>query len=115
MNQFPDIGRLFLTTNEETMTELKKQIIPELLSLKDLQNFYNLSPATIKRERWEQKAVKQNKIKPEEVRNLNGFGYNVDCVPMYRKLYYKKDDVEAFINSHIEKAPSKLLADDEKN
>ena len=90
--------------------EHKKQIIPELLSLKDLKAYYNLSPATIKRERWEQKAIKQNKIKTEDVRNLNGFGYVVDCLPMYRKLYYEKADVEAFIDSHIQKAPSKLIA-----
>lgn len=92
--------------------ENKKQIIPELLTLKDLQTYYNLSPATIKRERWEQKAVKQNKIKPDAVRNLNGFGYEVDCVEMYRKLYYEKHKVEAFINSHT-KHPASRRDDEE--
>ena len=92
--------------------ETNKQIVPELLTLKALKAYYNLSPATIKRERWEQKQVKQNKLKPEDVRNLDGFGYRVDCVEMYRKLYYEKHKVEAFINEHNVLAPAKLLAND---
>ena len=85
------------------------QLIPELLSLKDLEKFYHLSPSTIKRERYEQKLIKQNKMKPEEARNLNGFGYKVDCIEMYRKLYFKRSDVEAFINEHLKPAPAKVV------
>jgi len=80
-------------------------IIPELLSLKDLEKYYHLSPSTIKRERWEQKQVKQNKMKPEEVRNLDGFGYSIEPHFMYGKLYYSKTDVLDFIDSKKEQSP----------
>jgi len=86
-----------------------KNIIPELLSLKDLATYYQLSPGTIKRERWEQKAVRQNKMKPEDVRNLDGFGYKVDSVKLYRKIYYKREDVEAFIAEHVQQSPMKQI------
>ena len=47
-------------------------IVPEILSLKDVELYFNLSANTIKRERWEQKQVRQNKLKLEEVKNLDG-------------------------------------------
>tara|TARA_R110000823_G_scaffold4975_1_gene19854 strand:- start:113 stop:430 length:318 start_codon:yes stop_codon:yes gene_type:complete len=90
---------------EKMTTEEKTVPTPELLSLKDLEQRYRLSPSTIKRERWEQKQVKQNKMKPEDVRNLNGFGYSTKPIFMYGKLYYEKQDVLDFIDSKREQSP----------
>ena len=59
-------------------------IVPEILSLKDVELYFNLSANTIKRERWEQKQVRQNKLKLEEVKNLDGFGYTTELSPEQR-------------------------------
>ena len=49
------------------MTQSKKKY----LSLEDLREEYGFNPNTIKRERYEQKAVTEKRLKPEDVRNLS--------------------------------------------
>ena len=44
------------------------------LDLKQIEEEYGFNPNTIKRERYEQKAVQSKKLKPDEVRNADGFG-----------------------------------------
>ena len=44
-------------------------------------------------------------MKPEEVRNLDGFGYSIEPHFMYGKLYYSKTDVLDFIDSKKEQSP----------
>ena len=84
-------------------------IVPEILSLKDVELYFNLSANTIKRERWEQKQVRQNKLKLEEVKNLDGFGYTTEPIFMYGKLYYRKQDVLNFIESRTELSPEQRV------
>tara|TARA_R100000742_G_C4273074_1_gene92515 strand:- start:49 stop:426 length:378 start_codon:yes stop_codon:yes gene_type:complete len=88
-------------------------LLPELLDLKQLQHLYRLSPGTIRRERWLQKKIKQQ-IKTEEEVDTSGFGFCVEPIPMYGKLYYRRRDVEKFIKSKQEKAPEELLKLEDK-
>ena len=81
----------------------------ELLSLKDLEERYNINPHTIKRERWEQRQIKKGK--DVEVRNPDGLGFKLPSVSMYRKIYYRKSDVEQYINEHTIEAPEKAIAE----
>jgi|TARA_R100001082_G_C4351568_1_gene154808 hypothetical protein len=83
-------------TNDDT--------IPELLDLKALKKFFGFSPATIKRERWEQKQVKTGKMSTNEVRNPDGIGYKLKPVVLYNKLMFERKDVEQYIADH--KIPS---------
>ena len=71
------------------MTQSKKKY----LSLEDLREEYGFNPNTIKRERYEQKAVTEKRLKPEDVRNASGFGYTTEAYQMYGKLMYKREDV----------------------
>lgn len=68
------------------MTQSKKKY----LSLEDLREEYGFNPNTIKRERYEQKAVTEKRLKPEDVRNASGFGYTTEAYQMYGKLMYKR-------------------------
>ena len=43
------------------------------------------------------------------VRNANGFGYTTEAYHMYGKLYYKRDDVENFIESHRLPSPQEAI------
>jgi hypothetical protein len=83
-----------------------------MLSLKDLEDEYGFNPNTIKRERYEQKAVKENRLEPDEVRNAYGFGYTTTAYQMYGKLMYKRDDVESFIEAHKLPSPKQALGYD---
>jgi len=78
-------------------------VIPELLTLKDLETFYGFSPATIMRERWEMKQVKQKTDKVKKLKiNSSGFGFSVPATHNGRKLTYRKDLVEKWINRNTE-------------
>ena len=68
----------------------KTQSKKKYLSLEDLREEYGFNPNTIKRERYEQKAVTEKRLKPEDVRNASGFGYTTEAYQMYGKLMYKK-------------------------
>ena len=81
----------------------------KMLSLKDLEEEYGFNPNTIKRERYEQKAVQEKRLEPDDVRNANGFGYTTEAYHMYGKLYYKRDDVENFIESHRLPSPQEVI------
>ena len=75
-------------------------------------DFYYFNPNTIKRERYEQKAVTEKRLKPEDVRNASGFGYTTEAYQMYGKLMYKREDVENFINAHKLPSPQEALGYD---
>ena len=90
------------------MTQSKKKY----LSLEDLREEYGFNPNTIKRERYEQKAVTEMRLKPEDVRNASGFGYTTEAYQMYGKLMYKREDVENFINAHKLPSPQEALGYD---
>tara|TARA_Y100000114_G_scaffold146718_1_gene157736 strand:- start:171 stop:446 length:276 start_codon:yes stop_codon:yes gene_type:complete len=90
------------------MTQSKKKY----LSLEDLREEYGFNPNTIKRERYEQKAVTEKRLKPEDVRNASGFGYTTEAYQMYGKLMYKREDVENFINAHKLPSPQEALGYD---
>ena len=90
------------------MTQSKKKY----LSLEDLREEYGFNPNTIKRERNEQKAVTEKRLKPEDVRNASGFGYTTEAYQMYGKLMYKREDVENFINAHKLPSPQEALGYD---
>ena len=90
------------------MTQSKKKY----LSLEDLREEYGFNPNTIKRERYEQKAVTEKILKPEDVRNASGFGYTTEAYQMYGKLMYKREDVENFINAHKLPSPQEALGYD---
>ncbi len=81
----------------------------KMLSLSELQRDYGLNSNTIKRERYEMKAVKEKKLKEEDVKNASGFGYTTIAYPMYGKLFYKREDVEKFIEQHREASPQERL------
>ena len=91
------------------MTTDTATIVPELLSLRDLHKFYGFSPATIKRERWEQKKVQQNKMKLDEVRNPDGIGFKLQPVEAYSKIMFEKKDVEQYIADHKQKSAEENL------
>jgi hypothetical protein len=80
----------------------------ELLSLADLKERYNINPNTIKRERWEQRQIQKGK--DVDVRNPDGLGFKLDSVCLYRKIYYRKTDVENYIKAHTTPAPEKALS-----
>ena len=82
-----------------------------MLSLKDLEEEYGLNPNTIKRERYEQKAVQEKRLKEDDVRNASGFGYTTEAYQMYGKLFYKREDVENFISKHRQQSPKEILHD----
>ena len=90
------------------MTQSKKKY----LSLEDLREEYGFNPNTIKRERYEQNAVTEKRLKPEDVRNASGFGYTTEAYQMYGKLMYKREDVENFINAHKLPSPQEALGYD---
>ncbi len=86
-------------------------LIPELLDLEQIHHLYGLAPGTIRRERWQQKLIKERKIKAEDVKKINtsGFGFLYEPVLMYGKLYYRRKDVEHFIKTCQEKSPMEQL------
>ena len=75
------------------------------LDLKQIEEEYGFNPNTIKRERYEQKAGQSKKLKPDEVRNADGFGYTTEANQYYGKLFYKRDDIENWIANHKLAAP----------
>ena len=86
-------------------------LIPELLDLQQIKHLYGLSPGTIRRERWLQKKIKERTIKAEEAEKINtsGFGFMYEPVVMYGKIYYRRRDVEHFINTCQEKSPMEIM------
>jgi len=95
------------------MLEDKKvfQIDHQMLGLKDLEHDYGLNPSTIKRERWEQKKVKENKLKEGQKVKTDGFGYTTPAHIYYGRLMYRRADVEAWIQRHAIPAPAEALED----
>tara|TARA_R100000742_G_C4274140_1_gene93985 strand:- start:560 stop:949 length:390 start_codon:yes stop_codon:yes gene_type:complete len=85
--------------------------LPEILDLNQIETIYRLKANTIRRERWQQKQIKDAKIrkKDADLIDTSGFGFKYPPIPMYGKLHYYRKDVEAFIKSKIEKAPQELL------
>ena len=75
------------------------------LDLKQIEDEQGFNPNTIKRERYEQKLVQSKKIKPDDVRNADGFGYTTEAYQYYGKLFYKRDDIENWIANHKLAAP----------
>ena len=86
-------------------------LIPELLDLNQINHLYGLAPGTIRRERWLQKQIKEQKIKAGDASKINtsGFGFRYEPVIMYGKIYYRRSDVEHFIKTCMEKSPDELL------
>tara|TARA_R110000824_G_scaffold92041_2_gene223527 strand:+ start:743 stop:1030 length:288 start_codon:yes stop_codon:yes gene_type:complete len=87
----------------------KKEL--KVLSLKQMEDEYGFSPGTIKRERWEQKRVKEHKLKPNEKVSTGGFGFETPAIMQYGKLKYKRTDIEAWLDKHLETAPTQSLKD----
>ena len=86
-------------------------LIPELLDLNQINHLYGLAPGTIRRERWLQKQIKEQKISAGKAAKINtsGFGFMYDPIIMYGKIYYKRKDVEHFIKTCTEKSPMEAL------
>ena len=86
-------------------------LIPELLDLNQINHLYGLAPGTIRRERWLQKQIKEQKIKAGDASKINtsGFGFRYEPVIMYGKIYYRRKDVEHFIKTCQEKSPMEVL------
>ena len=97
------------------MTTDTATIVPELLSLRDLKTYYGFAPATIKRERWEQKKVKQKKMDLNEVRNPDGLGFKLQPVECYSKLMFEKKDVEKYIADHKQKSAEENLGGEDEH
>ena len=105
-----------MTTRE--LIESKKEdavdvysLIPEILDLSQIEHLYNLNANTIRKERWLQKQIKEQKLTAKKLEKIDtsGFGFKYDPVPMYRKLYYRRKDVEHFIKQKMQQSPQELL------
>ena len=105
-----------MTTKE--LIESKKEdavdvyaLIPEILDLSQIEHLYNLNANTIRKERWLQKQIKEQKLTAKKLEKIDtsGFGFKYDPVPMYRKLYYRRKDVEHFIKQKMQQSPQELL------
>ena len=84
--------------NKELDTVDVYALIPEILDLGQIEHLYNLNANTIRKERWLQKQIKEQKLTAKKLEKIDtsGFGFKYDPVPMYRKLYYRRKDVEHF-------------------
>ena len=87
------------------------KLIPELLDLNQIEHLYNLNANTIRKERWLQKQIDEQKLSAEKRKKINtsGFGFKYKPVVMYRKLYFRRKDVEHFIKQKMQQSPEELL------
>ena len=87
------------------------KLIPELLDLNQIEHLYNLNANTIRKERWLQKQIKEQKLTAKKLEKIDtsGFGFKYKPVVMYRKLYFRRKDVEHFIKLKMQQSPEELL------
>ena len=87
------------------------KLIPELLDLNQIEHLYNLNANTIRKERWLQKQIDEQKLSAEKRKKIDtsGFGFKYKPVVMYRKLYFRRKDVEHFIKQKMQQSPEELL------
>lgn len=87
------------------------KLIPELLDLNQIEHLYNLNANTIRKERWLQKQIDEQRLSAEKRKKIDtsGFGFKYKPVVMYRKLYFRRKDVEHFIKLKMQQSPEELL------
>ena len=87
------------------------KLIPELLDLNQIAHLYNLNANTIRKERWLQKQIDEQRLSAEKRKKIDtsGFGFKYKPVVMYRKLYFRRKDVEHFIKLKMQQSPEELL------
>ena len=98
-------------TNEEVF--LFKQYLPEIVSLKQMQEIWGFNPNTIRRERWLQTCINEGKpIKPGQRYNASGLGFRLRPVIISKKVHYYTKDVIEYVKSQQEHSPEERVLDD---
>ena len=99
-------------------TKLEKKY----LSLHDLEDIYGLKGSTIKKERWSQKKIQQNKThyidkdgNKQKIKynqdDSSGFGFEVPAIKIYGRLMYETELVDAWFDKQKANAPATDIAE----